>query len=143
MPPVARALTRTPTPELSARPPEIPAAFALREFISEALDNIVRSAFENKELPEKKHKKPSFDSVHDARVYALQSRERLIHGDENEIIQLAARTREWQRPLDILTTSPFRLCFRLEEPEEGGGNEVAAGIEVPESMWYVRYLLQP
>ena len=34
------------------------------------------------------------------------------------LIQLAARTREWQRPLAILTTSPFRFCFRLEEPEE-------------------------
>ena len=164
MPPVARALTQTLSPEFPAQPPEMPAVSVLREFISEVLDNIVRSAFEKKELPEKKHKTPSypsFDSVHDAWVYALQSQDRLIHGDENEIIQLAARTREWQRPLAILNTSPFRLCFRLEEPEEeeegeepeegkepeeeeeGEETKVVAGIEVPESLWYIRYLLQP
>ncbi len=60
-----------------------------------------------------------------------------------------------------MTTSPFRFCFRLEEPieeEETEENELAgtvdwreenkisregiADIEIPGGMWYVRYLLQ-
>ncbi|WP_269849994.1 hypothetical protein [Methanosarcina horonobensis] len=50
--------------------------------------------------------------------FLLLKADGLIYGDEKELLQLAARTREWQRPLTILTTSPFRFCFRLEEPAE-------------------------
>ena len=157
MPPAARALT----PEVSARPPEMPAALVARQFIEDSLDQIVRSEVGKKELPKERRKKTSFDSVHDAWVSALQSPDGLIYGDEKELLQLAARTREWQRPLTILTTSPFRFCFRLEEPieeEETEENERAgtvdgreenkksrggiADIEIPGGMWYVRYLLQ-
>jgi SNF2 family DNA or RNA helicase len=53
----------------------------------------------------------------------LKSPDGLIYGDEKELLQLASRTREWQRPLTILTTSPFRLCFRLEEPIEEEENK--------------------
>ncbi len=114
MPPAARALT----PEVSARPPEMPAALVARQFIEDSLDRIVRSEVGKKGLPKEIRKKTSFASVHDAWVSALQSPDGLIYGDEKELLQLAARTREWQRPLTILTTSPFRFCFRLEEPIE-------------------------
>ena len=156
MPPAARALT----PEKSAEPPEMPAASVARQFIEDSVDRIIRSEVGKKELPKERRKKTSFktsfDSVHDAWVSALQSPDGLIYGDEKELQQLAARTREWQRPLTILTTSPFRLCFRLEEPieeeenwenEEKGKNNIGKGgiadIEIPGGMWYVRYLLQP
>ncbi|MCQ1537232.1 DEAD/DEAH box helicase [Methanosarcina sp. KYL-1] len=168
MPPAARALSRALPPEPSDRPPEKPAVFVLREFIADSLDRIVRTSLEKKEPARTKRKTPSFDSIHDAWVFALHSQDGLIYGDENEILQLAARAREWQRPLTILTTSPFRLSFRLEEPEseegisgeperpeeieevEGPGEGKYIGevkesgdIEIPEGMWYVRYLLQP
>src|SRR5665647_3012718 len=157
MPPAARALT----PEVSARPPEIPAVLVARQFIEDSLDRIVRSEVGKKGLPKEMRKKASFSSIHDAWVSALQSPDGLIYGDEKELLQLAARTREWQRPLTILTTSPFRFCFRLEEPIEeeeteeseragtvdrreenkrsGGG---IADVEISGGMWYVRYLLQ-
>jgi len=158
MPPAARALA----PEASAVPPEMPAALAARQFIEDSLDWIVRSELGEKELAKETRKRKSFDSVHDAWVSALKSPDGLIYGDDTELIQLEARTREWQRPLTILTTSPFRFCFRLEEPaeeeeEEIGetddgnddgrrdtkkGKEGIADIEVPEGLWYVRYLLQ-
>ncbi len=156
MPPAARALA----PEASAVPPEIPAALAARQFIEDSLDWIVRSEVGEKELAKETRKRKSFDSVHDAWVSALKSPEGLIYGDDTELIQLEARTREWQRPLTILTTSPFRFCFRLEEPAEEEeieetddgnddgrrdtkkGKEGIADIEVPEGLWYVRYLLQ-
>ncbi|MDQ1254127.1 MAG: hypothetical protein QG646_3347 [Euryarchaeota archaeon] len=151
MPPAARALTF----ENSTVAPEMPATSVARQFIDDSVDWIVRSEAREKDLPKDKRKKQSFDSVHDAWVSALKSPDGLIYGDEKELLQLTATTREWQRPLTILTTSPFRLCFRLEEPieeEENAENEKneekvskgeIAGIEIPRGMWYVRYLLQP
>jgi SNF2 family DNA or RNA helicase len=169
MPPAARALTS----KASAMPPEMPASLVARQFIEDYVDNIVRSEVGEKELPKGRHKKTSFDSIHDAWVSALKSPDGLINWDGKELLQLAARTREWLRPLTILTTSPFRLCFRLEEPieeEENRKNEEneraeaiggkvdrsvyereenkrskrgIADIEIPGGMWYVRYLLQP
>jgi SNF2 family DNA or RNA helicase len=158
MPPAARALA----PEASTVPPEMPAALAARRFIEDSLDWIVRSEIGEKKPAKEARKRKSFDSVHDAWVSALKSPDGLIYGNEKELLQLAARTREWQRPLTILTTSPFRFCFRLEEPaadeeieeieeievteagkrdtKKGGGG--IADIEVPEGLWYVRYLLQ-
>ena len=155
MPPAARALA----PEVSSTPPEMPAALAARQFIEDSLDRIVRSEIGEKKLSKETRKRKSFDSIHDAWVSALKSPDGLISGDEKELLQLASRSREWQRPLIILTTSPFRFCFRLEEPAseeeieeteetEAGkrdtkkSREGIADIEVPEGLWYVRYLLQ-
>lgn len=155
MPPAARALA----PEASSMPPEMPAALAARQFIEDSLDRIVRSEIGEKKLSKETRKRKSFDSIHDAWVSALKSPDGLISGDEKELLQLASWSREWQRPLIILTTSPFRFCFRLEEPAseeeieeteetEAGkrdtkkSREGIADIEVPEGLWYVRYLLQ-
>ncbi|MDD3041387.1 MAG: DEAD/DEAH box helicase [Methanosarcinaceae archaeon] len=168
MPPAARALT----PETAHLPPETPGTEVLKEFLSGALDYLVRFTVSGKAGPEKKKrgKKPSFDSVHDAWVSALRGEgasDSLIHGKSNEILQLAGRLKEWQRPIVVMTTSPFRLCFRLEEPEgperENGLEETAEingeketaelngkeetaeeyeGIEIPKNLWNVRYLLQ-
>lgn len=158
MPPVARALSCSSPLEVLAQPPREPAAFAALEFISWALDSIVRAAFERKKPAQKEDIISSFDSIHDAWVSALQSRDRLIQGNEKEFAQLAAQTQAWQRPLAILTTSPLRLCFRLEEPEEEieenqsqrdintskkKSEGLDADIWVPEGMWYLRYFLQP
>ena len=157
MPPSARALAL----EVSDRPPEMPAALMTRQFIEDSLDWIVRSEIgekeSSKEVSKGLRKRKSFDSIHDAWIFALKSPDGLIYGNEKELLQLEARTREWQRPLTILTTSPFRFCFRLEEPaakeeseETDGGRidteknrEGIADIEVPEELWYVRYFLQP
>ncbi len=154
MPPAARALA----PEVSERPPELSAAFAARQFIESSLDWIVRSEIGEKKTTKGARKRKSFDSLHDAWVYALKSPDGLISGNDAELIQLEARAREWQRPLTILITSPFRFCFRLEEPIEDEEAEEIEGIkeneenkrsrggiadiEIPKGLWYVRYLLQ-
>jgi SNF2 family DNA or RNA helicase len=154
MPSAARALA----PEASAVPPEMPVALAARQFIEDSLDWIVRSEIGGKELAKETRKRESFDSIHDAWVSALKSPNGLISGNDTELIQLEARAREWQRPLTILTTSPFRFCFRLEEPveeketeeneetekteENKTSREEIADIEIPKGLWYVRYLLQ-
>lgn len=125
MPPVARALSCSLQTGTLAEAPKESAAFVALGFISWALDFIVRSAFERKKLTkkggipaQKRDRKSSFDSVHDAWVYALKSQNRFIPGNESELSQLAIQTHTWQRPLAILTNSPLRLCFRLEEPDD-------------------------
>lgn len=150
MPPASRALA----PESSAVPPEMPATLVARQFIEASLDWIVRSEIGEGFVKETRKRK-SFDSIHDAWVSALKSPDGLIYGDDTELIQLESRAREWQRPLTILTTSPFRFCFRLEEPvedeeteelkettENNRSREEIDDIEIPKGLWYVRYLLQ-
>lgn len=151
MPPATRALS----PADAHLPPDTPATQVLKEFLSGALDYLVRFTVSGKTGPEKRKrgKKPSFDSVHDAWVSALRggpsSPDSLIYGKSNEILQLSGQLMEWKRPVVVMTTSPFRLCFRLEEPEELEGKngleeteEEYEGFEIPKSMWNVRYLLQ-
>ena len=48
---------------------------------------------------------------------------------------------EWQRPIAIAASSPYRLCLRLEEPPEPGPDEQAQALR--QVGWYLRYLLQP
>ena len=58
----------------------------------------------------------------------------------NELAAFARQILDWQRPVSITQASPFRLCFRLEEPE----NDVSRKTTIAENTgtWFVRYLLQ-
>lgn len=128
MPAVARAFS---DPEATS-PPEWPAALVLKEFIRSMLDHLVRSAAPRAGQGAEAAKRSAFDSVHDAWLYALRDEDNAVRADGSDLERLRAQIREWRRPVAISELSPFRLCFRLEEPEE----------EVPDS-WYVRYFLQP
>jgi hypothetical protein len=61
-------------------------------------------------------------------------------GDPAALAHLAAQVNEWQRPLTAFTAAPFRLWFRLEEPD-GNGDERSM-TRAAQEAWYVRYLLQ-
>ncbi|MCX5916647.1 MAG: DEAD/DEAH box helicase, partial [Deltaproteobacteria bacterium] len=61
-------------------------------------------------------------------------------GDPAELAGLAEQIQEWQRPLVTSAASPFRLCFRLEEPDGNGDQKEKTGPGM--ASWYVRYLLQ-
>src|SRR5262245_58685630 len=77
-----------------------------------------------------------------------------MEGSAAEIAKLANQVREWRRPIMVASAAPFRLCFRLEEPEgekEGrreGRTERSRTVSrsldlsIAPSSWYVRYLLQ-
>src|SRR5262249_24520931 len=71
-------------------------------------------------------------SLHDAWMRALRAPDGRIEGDPRELAALAEQVSQWRRPLDVVVSAPFRLCFRLEEPrdEDGSGD------------WHVSYLLQ-
>src|SRR6185437_10632262 len=113
MPSAVRALT-----------PEIPTELLLREFLDVLIDELVRSS-----SPEKRS---SGDGVHDRWLNALHSRDGRLAGEFGELQALEQQIREWQRPLSISSNAPYRLCFRLEEPEANNGAD----------SWHVQYLMQ-
>ena len=143
MPQVCRALTRD-----AASPPTAPAAAVLSAFIDQMVDQLVRGmpaaapevAKPRRGRPPKPKSATRFDSLHDQWLFALQSADGVMAGTSAELAQLAAQIDNWQRPIAVTTTTPFRLCFRLEEPDndEADGGETGPGS----APWQVRYLLQ-
>ena len=140
MPAVARALSETDATAL----PESPSTEVVRQFVSTLTDHLVRTAAYDASPPasHRRRNKPSFDSVHDSWLHALRSKDGVVAGDADDLLQLAAQVREWRRPIAVSASSPFRLCFRLEEPEDAAGTN-GADDKISDDAWYVRYLLQP
>ncbi len=141
MPAVARAFS-----EFDAiAPPARNSAGALSQFLATLVDHLIRTASSDAPgLPSSRRRRheTSFDSLHDSWLNALRSKESIVGGDADEISQLSTQIREWRRPIAVSAGSPFRLCFRLEEPEDA----TEAGRvddKTSDSAWYVRYLLQP
>jgi SNF2 family DNA or RNA helicase len=112
MPPVARALT-----------PEIAAETLLDDFVDTLLDELVRASSPSKEI--------SGANLHDRWLTALHAPPGTLTGSDAELHALHLQVREWRRPIAIAANAPYRLCFRLEEPEPNA-------IET----WRVRYLFQ-
>lgn len=142
MPHVCRALTGD-----AVSPPEIPSMSVLSGFIGEMVDQLVRSSIAAagvrlKPAPASKHRRrknaAAFDSIHDQWLYALRSPDGVMEGDPAELAQFASQVREWQQPISVISATPFRLCFRLEEPD-GDGDDTRRGGQ---NAWFVRYLLQ-
>ena len=143
MPQVCRALT---SPDAGA-PPDTPAISALESFIGEVVDYLVRSSSTSKKVS-------SVESAHDLWLSALRSSDGMMDGSASKMAELMEQAREWRRPIMVSAAAPFRLCFRLEEPDgetEGqrdGGTERRRAVShslhpsVTPSSWYVRYLLQ-
>jgi len=131
MPTVARAMSLK-----DASPPTTSPISLLSSFISLMVDHLVRSA-SRKDVwhapvtPRRYLKrKETFYSIHDEWLKALSSHDAGIEGKAAELLQLTNHLKDWIRPISVSAASPFRLCFRIEEPTDGNGK------------WYVRYLLQ-
>lgn len=118
MPAACRAFS-----EDSKLAPETHPSEVLSRFIGGIVDSLVRSSI----TPAAKSK---LHSVHDCWLYALRSSDEKIDAASFELGRLANSIRDWRRPISIVASSPFKLCFRLEEPD-GDAEE-----------WQVRYLLQ-
>ncbi|MDW7709496.1 MAG: DEAD/DEAH box helicase [Deferrisomatales bacterium] len=127
MPPAARALGADP-----AALPEGTAAGLLARFVARALDHLVRSSVLSPR-PSPARKRTPLPSLHDQWLAALVAPDPALTGTADELAALARAVGEWHRPLDAVSASPLRLCFRLEEPPEEDGA----------APWQVRYLLQP
>ena len=140
MPAAARALSE---PD-AATPPERPSAEALRRFLVTLTDHLVRAAASDASpaTARRSRIRPAVDSVHDSWLHGLMSRDGAVVGDASDLSRLAVQVREWRRPIAVSASSPFRLCFRLEEPGYPAGTD-GADDKPSDDAWFVRYLLQP
>ncbi len=154
MPHACRALTDA----KDAAPPDTPASVVLSDFLTEVVDGLIRSAFTPESRSSgsvtRRKKALTFESLHDQWLHALRAGEGAMTGDAAELARLAEQVREWQRPVTAQAATPFRLCFRLEEPEEQNGEIQRRGdartiavssrssVAVSQGKWHVRYLLQ-
>ena len=154
MPPAGRALSESGAP----RAPRRPTAEALGQVVAALTDHLVRTAAYGATPPRSRRRK-HFDSIHDAWLSALKSPEGEIERSAEDVSQLASQIREWQRPVAVSASSPFRLCFRLEEPQDAAGTagaqatvrnaigvlrrEPQDAANASDQAWFIRYLLQP
>ena len=120
MPPAARALT-----------PEIAAETLLDDFLDTLTDELVRTSSRIKELVGA--------GLHDRWLAALHSPESKVAGGKAELHQLQQQVRQWRKPIAIAASAPYRLCFRLEEPEPAPESEPESA---PPQIWHIQYLFQ-
>ena len=129
MPQASRALTH----DAETVPTKAPVAVITK--ITEAfVDYLVRLSWIDKRPTGSRARKPSkksFASVHDQWIHALHTWDGAMAGDTETLEYLAGQIKAWRRSISVSTSAPFRLSFRLEEPE---GDENTG-------HWYVRYLL--
>jgi SNF2 family DNA or RNA helicase len=141
MPEVARALTRR-----TASPPKTPSISILSSFITMIVDHLVKSSiktgFKSSIVAERKNRKKPviYESIHDQWLDTLRSPDSVMEGNAVGLFQLTTHLKEWERPISVLMTAPFRLCFRIEEPD--GNEEKQETLHHGQDTWYVRYLLQ-
>ncbi len=141
MPAVTRALTR----EVST-PPDPPPVSLLSGFMNGVVDCLIRSSLTtgfkaNDAVTSRPTKKLApHDSIHDQWLHALRSPTGMMEGDTAELLKLTTRVKEWGRPISVSAEAPFRLCFRIEEPD---GEADSTGIfSHQQDQWRVQYLLQ-
>jgi hypothetical protein len=135
MPAVARALS----PESSTTAPSTPPASVLEGFIRAHVDRIVRAHVDDAQAvaratPAGREAAAQAGTIYERWLAALRADESVIHG-----------------------VSPFRLCFRLEEPSlpkeeprnrrsrgrrNGKARRGREALQPGQRRWYVRYLLQ-
>ncbi len=78
-----------------------------------------------------------FDSMHDHWLNALVTEEPILPDDEEDLQGLYQQVREWRKPISLSTTTPFRLCLKLEEPPR-----LKKGQDGSEVKWKVHFYLQ-
>jgi SNF2 family DNA or RNA helicase len=137
MPPVARSLSFL---DLTV-PPQSNPILLLKMFLNLTVDCLVRYSNPDRFSRPGTRKVPSFDSVHDAWLYSLQSPESRIHGEASELNQLYRQVCNWNRPISVAESSPFRLCFRIEEPKSTEALEKHHRT-VADETWRINYLIQ-
>jgi SNF2 family DNA or RNA helicase len=134
MPHVCRALTRTPD-----APPDRARTALLTHVAGEFVDYMVRTALPGTR-PLAARAADTFASMHDHWLYALRTPDGAMEGEKAELARLAEQIRAWRRPISISTETPFRLSFRLEEPDAANTDEPST--QTDPGFWHVRYLLQ-
>ncbi|MCI0666357.1 MAG: DEAD/DEAH box helicase [Acidobacteria bacterium] len=104
-------------------PADRPALSVLSSFLNSVVEFMVRSRLEQSRpvMLRTKSKYASFESIHDQWLHALREGNGQMDCEASDLANLSEQLREWRRPILISASTPFRLCFRLEEPEERVG----------------------
>ena len=139
MPAACRALTSE-----GDMAPEVSSRSIIADFVSGVVDYLVRSSI-SEERSAVVHRKcgkktQEFDSIHDQWLHALRAPDSEMAGEAAELSEFAAQVRNWRHPVSVTTSTPFKLCFRLEEPP--GGIDTAREVTRGRENWNVCYLLQ-
>ncbi|MBI3966120.1 MAG: hypothetical protein HY329_10840, partial [Chloroflexi bacterium] len=137
LPPVCRAAT-------TAGDEALPSSRELvRSFVAAIVDGFARESLSKQPLPKRgaTRRGGAGRSVCEAWLTAL-SGDPVLAGDEPALARFYERYRDWLAP--AYTTSvdgeSFRVCFRLEPPEESPPD--ASSAAVSHRDWTLRYLLQ-
>ncbi|NSW81680.1 MAG: DEAD/DEAH box helicase [Syntrophothermus sp.] len=139
-----------------AVPPQNGAKAAVHEFIRVMLDAMARrqaAVLHQSSEKSGRRKKTNEDGarLHDQWLKSLASPDGCLEVAPHEAERLAWQVNEWRRKIDTLATAPFRLCFRLEEPDAGDDNESSSErtsaartrkTRKGDEQWRVSYLLQ-
>lgn len=112
MPHAARAIT-----------PGVSGAMLLTGFLDSLVDELVRSS--------SKAVQRFGPGLHDRWIEALHTPKAKVTGADGDLEVFEAQLRAWSRPVALSSAAPYRLCFRLEEPESDD-----------RPLWQVRYFLQ-
>lgn len=129
----------------------------LRAFLTDMVDALVRSAIPQAPSNKKSQastsstlraswSQPVAESVHDAWLAALRSPDGRIDWPQKDVEGLKSTLARWKRPITVLSKSPVRLCFRLEEPvNDDAAMDNAPSVSPTEgnSAWRASYLLHP
>lgn len=133
--PACRALSAS-----KESPPDTAPRTVLLSVLGDLVDFIVRAGWHGQSFASSSDRTASsFDSLHAQWLHALCSTDGRMVGAEEDLEQLAGQVRAWRHRIEATTAAPFRLTFRLEEPEVPEDDEAIEGEPGP---WHVRYLLQ-
>jgi SNF2 family DNA or RNA helicase len=133
MPPACRALSQS-----EEAPPASSSRDVFLSVLGDLADFIVRAGRNGRSFDtESPRGAASFDSLHDQWLHALRAPDGRMTGDDDQLAHLAGQLRAWRRRIEVTADAPFRLVFRLEEPDV----DEEAVADDP-GLWHVRYLLQ-
>jgi SNF2 family DNA or RNA helicase len=132
--------------------PELDPATISRGFISVVVDTLLRTGVSaasdrlgSHTLGGRRSATGDHQSIHDEWLEALTSSDGLMKSDASELERLAHQIADWRRPISLTSSAPFRLSFRLEEPDAVPDSADPGPVEentVNPSAWKLRYLLQ-
>ena len=117
---------------MAATPKEVPAVaprLVLQEVLGRILDHQVRGRLS---ACSSLVRFPSPSSLHEAWLSSLSSQNPCIAWpNPDDVEQFSKELGQWQRPIDLVSRSPFTFCFRICEP-----------TGAPAAPWRVEYLIQ-
>jgi SNF2 family DNA or RNA helicase len=99
-------------------------------------DSMIRSSAAIGRLPALKRVR-KHSSIHDEWLSALSSSDGVMRSPDKELASFQQHLFQWKSPIIVSSASPYRLCFRLCEPEK-----VVVRRAKSSTAWRVEYLLQ-